>query len=120
MVSNEDKREFEEILSSIFNVSGSNGGDEELLKTAIEFARQFSGLQVRKLLFLKAFSMKYSTEKNTKTKEIFDSIIKQYMVLQQFHGSADFVRSMFDSLSAKRFFGQDAGKINVMRQLNGI
>lgn len=111
-ISNEDKRAFEDVLGNIFQTSGI-GGDEQLLKTGIEFTRQFSAQQVRTIIYIKAFSLNC----NEKNKKILDEIVKQYLVLKQYHRSADYVRAMFDSISAKRFFGQDAGKINVMRTM---
>lgn len=115
-ITNEDKRAFEDVLSQVFG-RASGGGDEELLRTAIEFGRQFSGAQVAKILYLQSFILKHKKDDKDKTFQIIDGALKKYFSLQQYHNSAEFVGRLFSDLSAKRFFGQDAGKINVMRQL---
>lgn len=95
--------------------SGSNGGDEEILKIASDYALQITPNQIATLLKLKMFAIDNS-EKYPHIMEKVDKFTKEYLTMKKFHESGAYIMRMVDSLSLKKIVPNDAVKVNVMKQ----
>jgi len=93
----------------------SEGGDEELLRIASNYALQISPDQISTIMKLKMFALDYRhLNKDLPAKiEIF---IKEYLEIKHYHESGSFIERIIGSLSLKRIIPQDAVKVNVMKQ----
>lgn len=96
-----------------FNQS-SNGGEEEILRIASNYALQIGSQQIRTLLMLKMVAIEYASKNHafaTQT-ELF---VKEYLDMKHHHESGAFIMRVIDSLAVKRLITENTAKVNVMK-----
>jgi len=95
--------------------AGSNGGDEEILKIASDYALQITPAQISCLLKLKMFAIDNISKYPEITVKV-DHFTREYLTMKKFHESGMFIRTIIADLSLKKIVPNDAVKVNVMKQ----
>jgi len=95
--------------------SGSQGGDEEILKIASDYALQINPAQISSLLKLKMFAID-NWGQYPHIMEKVEKFTHEYLTMKKFHESGMFIRTIIADLSLKKVIPNDAVKVNVMKQ----
>lgn len=103
----------EDSFQSLFKTSVSGTGEEELLRIASKFSVQLSMAQIRALVYLRWIS-KHSKMPQER-KEQIATFIEDYLQYKQYSGSAMFVMRALDSISLRKFIGENAFKIDIQK-----
>lgn len=106
----EENKNLEEAFANIFTNTTSATGEEELLRIASKFSRQISAQQIKILLFITDLAI---TTEDEKLRERLLTFKEQWIELKQYNNSARFVMKALDSISLKKFLGENAIKVNV-------
>jgi hypothetical protein len=104
----ENRTDLSDLFSSLFEQS-SGTGDEELLRLATTYSRQLTGYQMKGLLLLEMIA---KTRKE-KEKEMLEDFVFRYLELKQYNNSALFIMKALDSISVKRFLGENSIKVAI-------
>lgn len=94
----------EQVFSNLFEKGGS--GEEELLRIASTYSRQITPQQIKAILLLNYANSFLKTD-------ILKDFCDKWLELQQFNNSATFVMRALESISLKKFIGDQTFKINV-------
>jgi len=100
----------EDKIQSAFGGTFSGTGEEELLRVASKFSLQYTGNQIRIMLYLYDVALRYKGASNS---ERLVAYVNKYSELKQFNNSDRFVMTALESIALKRFIGENALKINV-------
>lgn len=99
----------EDAFGSLFKTSASGTGEEELLRIASTYSRQISARMIKALLYLHWLR----EEVNEKQAKLIDAFIKNWLEYKQFNNSDVFVMRALDSISLRKFIGENAFKVNI-------
>lgn len=99
----------EDTFGSLFKTSTSGTGEEELLRIASTYSRQMSARMIKALLYL--IWLKEHT--NQKQKMLIEQFIEKWLEYKQFNNSDVFVMRALDSISLRKFIGENAFKVNI-------
>lgn len=104
-----DEKNLEAVFQDMFQQGGNGTGDEELLKIASNYSRQMSSRQIKGLAMLR-FITKFAPDWIAPS---LDEFVKSWIEMKQWNNSAMFVMRALDSISLKKFLGENAIKVNV-------
>lgn len=109
----EEKKEidFGQAFGGLFE-STSGTGDEELLRVASTYSRQITGRQMKALLFLRFYCYFIPEEQAERIRDF----LNYWLELKQFNNSAQFVMRALDSISLRKFLGENAIKANIEKR----
>lgn len=99
----------EDAFQSLFKTSASGTGEEELLRIASTFSMQISARQIKALLYLEWASASQTPEVSKK----ISRFVERWLYLKQFNNSDQFVMRALDSISLRKFIGENAFKVNI-------
>lgn len=99
----------EDAFQSLFKTSASGTGEEELLRIASTFSMQISTRQMKALLWLEWASGNETPERQKQIQRFID----RWLYLKQFNGSDLFVMRALDSISLRKFIGENSFKVNI-------
>jgi len=99
----------EESFGNLFKTSASGTGEEELLRIASTYSRQFSAKQIRVLLYLEWCAPSYPPEQRLQIRRFID----KYLELKQYNNSDGFVMKALEFIALRKFIGDNAFKINI-------
>ena len=101
----------EDAFQSLFKTSASGTGEEELLRIASTFSLQLSAGQIKALLYLE-----WAAEQETEIKQKqIRGFISRWLELKQHNNSDQFVMHALDSISLRKFIGENAFKIDIAK-----
>jgi len=100
----------EDAFQGLFKTSASGTGEEELLRIASTFSMQLTMQQVKTLLYIKWIA---STTKDPVLKARYTDFVAEWLQFKQFNNSDLFVMKALDSISLRKFIGENAFKINI-------
>lgn len=99
----------EDAFGSLFKTSASGTGEEELLRIASTYSRQITARMIKALLYLH-WLKEHTNERQTK---LIDTFITHWLEYKQFNNSDKFVMRALDSISLRKFIGENAFKVNI-------
>jgi hypothetical protein len=99
---------FDEFFKNIFEQAAGTG-DEELLKIAANYSRQITVGQMRAITFLKWLASFASETLKTRLLDF----VENWLELKRFNNSDIFVMRALESISLRKFLGENAIKVNV-------
>jgi hypothetical protein len=100
----------EDAFQGLFKTSASGTGEEELLRIASTYSRQISASMIKAVLWLEWSAAISRDPEYTKRMTRF---IDRWLELKQFNNSDQFVMRALDSISLRKFIGENAFKINI-------
>lgn len=100
----------EDAFQNLFRTSASGTGEEELLRIASTYSVQLSTRQIKALLWLEWYA---ATTKDRTLAGGIQRFVDRYMYLKQFNGSDLFVMRALDSISLRKYIGENAFKVNI-------
>lgn len=109
MPENNQIQNLEEAFATLFRGATTPGGDEELLRIASQYSLQFYAPQLRCLLFLEDQASIAPEYIKVRLKQF----VNRWLELKQYNNTAMFVRQVLDSLSLKKFIGENTLKVNI-------
>lgn len=104
-----EQKDVADIFGQLFETQES--GDEGLLKIASQYSLQMSGYQIKGMLMLKLCGIIMNEQEPEKT--IPGWLAEQFKTLKQYNKSAPFVMRSLDSISLRKFIGENTFKVNV-------
>lgn len=104
-----NKKDVADVFGDLFQQTDT--GDEGLLKIASGYSLQTSADQIKGILLLEICAMLMQPEMPENT--IPGWFAKRWLHLKQFNQSAPFVMRALDSISLRKFLGENAIKVNV-------
>lgn len=99
----------EDAFGSLFKTSTSGTGEEELLRIASTYSRQITARMIKALAYLHWLS----DHTNEKQKRLIQNFINHWLEYKQFNNSDKFVMRALDSISLRKFIGENAFKVNI-------
>jgi len=105
----EEEVNIEEAFGNLFKTSASGTGEEELLRIASTYSRQFSAKQIKVLLYLEWQAKQYPPE----IRRQISDFITRYLELKQYNNSDGFVMKALEFIALRKFIGDNAFKINI-------
>lgn len=100
----------EDAFQNLFRTSASGTGEEELLRIASTYSVQLSTRQIKALLWLEWYA---ATAKDQTLATGIRRFVDRYLYLKQFNGSDLFVMRALDSISLRKYIGENAFKVNI-------
>lgn len=100
----------EDAFQGLFKTSASGTGEEELLRIASTYSRQMSARMIKAVLYLEW--VKGEKEQRTES-DLLTSFITRWLELKQYNNSDMFVMRALDSISLRKFIGENAFKVNI-------
>jgi len=100
----------EDAFQGLFKTSASGTGEEELLRIASKFSMQVTMRQAKVLLYLR---WKANTTTNERLKARLNEFIAGWLEHKQYNNSDVFVMRALDSISLRKFIGENAFKVNI-------
>jgi hypothetical protein len=100
----------EDAFQSLFKSSTSGTGEEELLRIASTYSRQISARQIKVLLWME---WEAATTDDPKKALRYRTFVDRWLELKQYNNSDMFVMRALDSISLRKFIGENAFKINI-------
>lgn len=115
---NEEKEEknLEDQWQSLFGASVSGTGEEELLRLASTFSRQYTAKQIKIMVYLKYTADRYLKAGNKAKSDILNNFIAKYEELKQYNNSDVFVMKALDSISLRKFINENTLRVNVEKK----
>jgi len=101
--------DMEEAFGNLFKTSSSGTGEEELLRIASTYSRQFSAQQIKVLLYLYWCIPMYPD----KTAKRIKNFIDKYLELKQYNNSDGFVMKALEHISLRKFINENTMKVNI-------
>lgn len=101
----------EDAFQNLFKTSASGTGEEELLRIASTYSRQITAGQIKTLLFLEWTKLYQPLERQIQ----IQSFINRWLELKQFNNSDMFVMRALDSISLRKFIGENAFKVDIQK-----
>lgn len=106
----EEGGNLEDAFGNLFKTSASGTGEEELLRIASTYSRQLSTRAIKAILYLEWIT----AEREGKSyQERMKHFIDRWLELKQYNNSDQFVMRALDSISLRKFIGENAFKINI-------
>jgi len=99
----------EEAFGNLFKTSASGTGEEELLRIASTYSRQFSAKQIKVLLYIEWWSKLYPLETQIRLRAFID----RYLELKQYNNSDGFVMKALEYIALRKFIGENTMKVNI-------
>jgi hypothetical protein len=99
----------EDAFQSLFKTSASGTGEEELLRIAATYSLQISARQIKALLWLH-WTQPHFNERQGRSVAIF---IDKWLEYKQHNNSDVFVMRALESISLRKFIGENAFKVNI-------
>lgn len=103
----------EDKFQSLFGSSVSGTGEEELLRLASSFSRQYSAKQIKIILWLELKAHEFEETGRTIGARAIRSFIERYENLKQYNNSDIFVMKALDSISLRKFINENTLRINL-------
>lgn len=101
----------ESLFGSLFQGTDT-GGDEELLRVATSYTRQFNSDQIKGIILLKWISKIVSDRERSQINDFIDT----WLDIKQYNNSSAFVRQIVDSIAIKRLVNANNLKVNIEKQ----
>jgi len=99
----------EDAFGNLFKTSSSGTGEEELLRIASTYSRQFSAKQIKALLYLEWWLPKRSVEEQKRLRTFID----KYLELKQYNNSDAFVMKALEHIALRKFINENTMKVNI-------
>lgn len=109
----DDTTNLEDAFQGLFKTSVSGTGEEELLRIASKFSIQLTAPQIKALTYLRWISKHPGMPQERK--EQIQSFLQDYLEYKQYNGSDMFVMRALDSISLRKFIGENAFKIDIQK-----
>lgn len=106
-----DGTNLEDAFQSLFRTSASGTGEEELLRIASTYSRQITASQIKVILYLEWLILNENIPATRKTQ--LRAFVDRWLELKQYNNSDMFVMRALDSISLRKFIGENAFKINI-------
>jgi len=113
---NSETKNLEEAFNQIFTSSVSGTGEEELLRLASSFSRQYSSQQIKALLLLQHIKLLAVSYGQKFLSDSLTDFMDFYQTLKQFNNSDAFVMRALDSISLRKFINENTMKINIEKK----
>lgn len=110
-----EERNLEDAFQSLFKTSASGTGEEELLKIASTYSRQISAAQIRAILYLEWIGRNLKANGKTVEASQVSHFVDRWLELKQYNNSDMFVMRALDSISLRKFIGENAFKIDIQK-----
>jgi hypothetical protein len=101
----------EDAFQNLFSTSASGTGEEELLRIASTFSMQLSATQIKVLLYLEWAA---ASQPDARQKQI-TNFVARYLELKQHNNSDAFVMRALESISLRKFIGENAFKVDISK-----
>jgi geranylgeranyl pyrophosphate synthase len=108
----EKEIDIQKFFENLFQSSGIAEGEAEILRVATEYTIFLDGQKIRALLLLKIYSLLTEDEKE---KEIINEFINTYLQYQRYNQAQRFIIKVLESLTLKRFLGENWLKVEVQK-----
>ncbi len=105
----------EKAFNDLFKSSTSGSGEEELLRIVSDFSLQLTSPQIRALLWLKVKAKRLRARGKTDEALVLDTFVDEWVRYKKNNFSDVFMMRAVESLSLKKFIGQNAIKVDVMK-----
>lgn len=107
----EPKKEInlEDSFQKLFSSSASGTGEEELLRIASTFSMQITTRQMKALLYLEWASISLAPERRKQIAQF----VERWLEFKQHNNSDMFIMRALDSISLRKFVGENAFKVNI-------
>jgi len=99
----------EDAFGKLFSTSSSGTGEEELLRIASTYSRQFSSKQIKVLLYLEWSIPIYPPDTQKRIRKFID----RYLELKQYNNSDGFVMKALEHISLRKFINENTMKVNI-------
>jgi len=103
------EKNLEDAFGGLFGTSTSGTGEEELLRIASTYSRQFSAKQIKVLLYLEWHHTRYPEPMKKRIRAFID----EYLRLKQYNNSDGFVMKALEHISLRRFLNENSMKVNI-------
>lgn len=110
------EKNLEDSWQSLFGSTVSGTGEEELLRLASSYSRQYSSTQIRILLYLGYRADLYEAQGNIYKAKQLRNFVEGYEKLKQYNNSDAFVMRALDSISLRKFINENTLRINVEKK----
>jgi len=100
----------EDAFQNLFKTSASGTGEEELLRIASTYSRQITARQIKSILYME---WRASEANGTSPTQLLRDFVTRWLELKQFNNSDMFVMRALDSISLRKFIGENAFKVNI-------
>jgi hypothetical protein len=101
----------EDAFQGLFKTSASGSGEEELLRIASTYSRQITTRQIKALLYIEWVANHTLTTPENKRQLLH--FVDRWLELKQYNNSDQFVMRALDSISLRKFIGENAFKVNI-------
>jgi len=101
--------DFSKTFEGLFQTFSPTAGEEEILRIASQYALQLTAPQIKILMFLKIYSL-FTDEEEKKAIETF---LEDYLKYKRFHLSDKFIMKCLETISLKKFLGENWLKVNI-------
>lgn len=105
----EENANLEDAFQSLFRTSASGTGEEELLRIASTFSMQITTRQMKALLYLEWASASQTPE----MRKQITRFVSRWLEFKQHNNSDLFIMRALDSISLRKFVGENAFKVNI-------
>ena len=99
----------EDAFQNLFRTSASGTGEEELLRIASTFSMQITTRQMKALLYLEWASINLSPARRKQITQF----VERWLGFKQHNNSDLFIMRALDSISLRKFVGENAFKVNI-------
>src|SRR3972149_557066 len=106
----------EDTFQQLFSSSASSTGEEELLRIASAYSRQYSSAQMRVLLYLRQVANYYLRKESDSAKQSGRDLcefLDRWEGLKQYNNSDVFVMKALEHISLRRFINENSVKVNI-------
>jgi len=106
----------EDTFQQLFSSSASSTGEEELLRIASAYSRQYSSAQMRVLLYLRQVANYYLRKESDNAKQSGRDLcefLDRWEELKQYNNSDVFVMKALEHISLRRFINENSVKVNI-------
>lgn len=108
-----DRETIEDRVGNLFSSGVSGTGEEELLRLASKFSKQYQTAQIRIILFLEHIANTYELLGEYGKAERITRFVTRYEDLMQYNGSEMFVMRALEAISLRKYINDSSLKINV-------
>lgn len=99
----------EDSFQNLFSTSASGTGEEELLRIASTFSMQITTRQMKALLYLEWAAIGLAPERRRQVQQF----VERWLEFKQHNNSDMFIMRALDSISLRKFVGENAFKVNI-------
>lgn len=100
----------EDAFQNLFKTSASGTGEEELLRIASTYSRQITTRQIKSILYIE---WRAGEAEGLSQTELMRNFVTRWLELKQYNNSDLFVMRALDSISLRKFIGENSFKVNI-------